>query len=330
MRFPLSVLDLVPYHQEKSIAQAFNESTRLAQHAEKWGYKRFWIAEHHSIEGVASAATSIVIAHIAAKTSTIRVGSGGIMLPNHAPLIVAEQFGTLETLYPGRIDLGLGRAPGSDRAATRAIRGNRDPHQDDFAEMIEELMNYFKEIIPGQKLKAIPGAGLHLPIYILGSSLYSAHLAARLGQPYVFAGHFAPGMMLSALKIYRDEFQPSKDYTKPYVMIGCPVVAADDDKTANFLATTTYQSFLNLVRGTPRLAIAPVESMQGRWSTEEEYAVKNMLQIFVVGGPARAQEGLRHLIQLTGASEIIVSSNFYRIEDRLRSYEILSGLDLLL
>lgn len=327
-RFPISVLDLAPYHQEKTIADAFRESVLLAQNAEKFGYRRFWIAEHHSIEGVASAATPIVIGHVANATKTIRVGSGGVMLPNHAPMIVAEQFGTLETLFPNRIDLGLGRAPGSDRAAMRAIRGDVNPLADDFEEMIGDLMAFFAPAEPGQKLQAIPGAGIDVPLYILGSSLFSAHLAAKLGRPYAFAGHFAPAQMLQAVQIYRTEFRPSKYLQEPYVMIGCPVVAADTDEKADYLATTMYQSFLNLVRGTPRLVVAPIPTMNGLWSPAEEARVKTMLEAFVVGGPAKTQEGLQKLIDLTGANELIISSNFYRTEDRLRSYEIVSQIEL--
>lgn len=323
---PLSILDLVPYPQSKTIADALHASGDLARHAEKWGYNRYWIAEHHSIEGISSAATSVVIGYVAGQTSKIRVGSGGIMLPNHAPLVIAEQFGTLAALYPNRIDLGLGRAPGSDRLTMHALRRDITGQGTEFDDLIEELLFFFAPPEPGQRVKAIPGAGVELPIWILGSSLYSARLAAKLGRPYAFAGHFAPALMLRALELYRAEFQPSKHLDRPHVMIGVPVVAAETDERAEFLATTAYQGFLNLIRGKPSQALPPVSSMEGRWSPQEEEAVRSMLEVFVVGGPERARTQLQHLIDVTQADELIIASNFYDYADRVRSYEILAGV----
>jgi len=318
---PLSVLDLAPYPRGQTIADAFRATRDLARHAERWGYRRYWIAEHHNIEGIASSATPILIGHVAGHTVTIRVGSGGVMLPNHAPLLVAEQFGTLATLYPGRIDLGLGRAPGSDQLTARALR--RDSGAD-FAGLIEELLFYFSPAAPGQRLRAIPGAGVDVPVWILGSSLYSAQLAARLGMPYAFAGHFAPAGMLRACALYRSEFRPSAALRHPYVMAGLPVVAADTDGRAEHLATTAYQAFLGLVRGTPTQAPPPVKSMEGLWSPPEEAAVRSMLELLVVGGPERVREGLQGVIDLTQADELIIASSFYHHADRLRSYEIVA------
>lgn len=321
---PLSILDLAPYPQGKTVADAFQATRDLAQHAEQWGYKRYWIAEHHNIEGIASSATPLLIGHVAERTSTIRVGSGGIMLPNHAPLIVAEQFGTLAALYPDRIDLGLGRAPGADQLTTRALRRDSSISGAEFPELIEELLYYFSPATPGQKLKAIPGAGVNIPIWILGSSLYSAQLAARLGRPYAFAGHFAPAAMLQAFALYRAEFQPSEVLHKPYVMVGVPVVAADTDQRAEYLATTAYQAFLGIIRNARTQALPPVESMQGLWAPHEEAAVKSMLEMLIVGGPQTVREQLQALIDLTQADELMINSHFYDHADRLRSYEILA------
>ncbi len=324
MSVKLSILDLVPYHEHRSIGESLKASRSLAQLAEQLGYTRYWVAEHHSIDGISSAATSVVIGYLAEGTNKIRIGSGGIMLPNHAPIVIAEQFGTLESLYPGRIDLGLGRAPGSDRMTMMAMRRGTDLKGGEFDELIEELEFFFAEPEPYQKIKAVPGAGLNIPLYILGSSLYSAHLAAKLGRPYAFAGHFAPQQMIEAFDIYRREFTPSKHLEKPYVMVGVPVVAAETDREAERLATTVYQTFLNLVRGNPRLALPPIDSMEGVWSPMEEMHVRRMLEIFVVGGPERVRAGLDQLIAMTGADELIVSSNFYDDRDRRRSYEIVA------
>lgn len=319
-----SVLDLAPYPEGQTIADAFRHSRDLAQHAEEWGFHRYWVAEHHNIEGIASAATPLLIGHIAEATRKIRVGSGGIMLPNHAPLIVAEQFGTLETLYPKRIDLGLGRAPGSDGITMRAIRRDSPTRGDDFSELIEELEYYFAPAEPGQKLRAIPGAGITVPIWILGSSLYSAELAARLGRPYAFAGHFAPQMMYQALDIYRSKFKPSAHLKKPRVMIGVSVVAAETTAKAQFLATTLYQMFLGLIRNARSQAKPPVASMDALWNPAEEAAVKSMLSTLILGDRDQVRAGLQKLADSTKADEFIITSHLYSHEDRLKSYEIIA------
>ncbi len=318
---PLSILDLAKYSQGQSVGDAFRKSKELAKAAEGWGYKRFWLAEHHNIEGVASAATSVLIGHIAGETNTIRVGSGGIMLPNHPPLVIAEQFGTLATLYPGRIDLGLGRAPGSDQTTAKALR--RDPMAGlDFGSLIEELEIYFRPAEPGQKLRAIPGEGIDVPIWILGSSTYSARLAAQLGRPYAFAGHFAPAAMLEAFEIYRRYFEPSSHLQKPWTMAGVPVVAADTDEEAHFLATSVQQVFLNLIRGQPRPSRPPVHSMS--WSPNEEAAVQSMTRMMVVGSPLTVRAGLQKYIEDTGADELIITSEPYDSDKRLRSFELIA------
>ncbi len=319
---PLSILDLVIYPHGKSIAEAFRSTKDLAQKAEAWGYKRFWMAEHHNLDGIASAATPLLIGYVAENTQNIRVGSGGIMLPNHAPLIVAEQFGTLETLYPGRIDLGLGRAPGTDRSTMQAIRRDSSPERD-FDDLIEELLYFFAPAAPQQKVKAIPGAGLRIPLWILGSSLYSARLAARRGLPYAFAGHFAPQAMQEAFSLYRREFRPSAEWAQPHIMVGVPVVAAESDEQADFFATTLYQRFLGVIRGARRPSAKPVETMQGLWSPQEEAIVRGMTQLAVIGGPGKVREGLQNLIDLTQADELIITSDLFEHQDRLRSFEII-------
>ncbi|MBX2993245.1 MAG: LLM class flavin-dependent oxidoreductase [Bdellovibrionaceae bacterium] len=321
---PISVLDLATYPQGKTIHDAYVATKTLAQKAEAWGYSRYWLAEHHNLEGIASAATSVLIGFVAGHTSKIRVGSGGIMLPNHSPMVIAEQFGTLETLYPGRIDLGLGRAPGSDQATMRALRGAGARVESDFGEQIEELEAYFAPAEPGQRLKAIPGAGIDVPIWILGSSLYSAHLAARLGRPYAFAGHFAPGYMMQALQIYRSEFQPSRGLEKPRVMVGAPMIAAPSDEEAEFLATSLYLRFLNLVRRGSAQAQPPVPTMEGLWTPQEEMAVRSSMALLVVGGPLKIKQGFENLLHETQADELIITSETYSLENKLRSYQILA------
>lgn len=316
----LSILDLAKYSQGQSIGEAYKNLVALAQKGEEWGFKRYWLAEHHSLEGVASAATSILISHVADHTKKIRVGSGGIMLPNHPTLVIAEQFGTLGTLYPGRIDLGLGRAPGSDQLVARMMR--RD--QRDFGEMLEELRFFFEPAEPGQKIKAIPGAGVDVPIWILGSSLYSAHLAARTGLPYAFAGHFAPAAMMEAFDIYRREFQPSSVLQKPHTMVGVPVVAAETDDRAEYLATSIYQLFLNLIRNDLRSTRPPVKTMEGLWAPHEEAAVKNMTRMLIVGGPLKVKAGLERLIAETQVDELIITSDVFAHEDRLRSFDLIA------
>lgn len=321
----ISVLDLARIHPNGSVGEAFSHSRKAAQLVERLGYKRFWLAEHHSIHGIASAATSVLIGHIAEHTKTIRVGSGGIMLPNHAPLVIAEQFGTLATLYPDRIDLGLGRAPGSDQLTMRALRRDLTHGNVDFGDLIEELLFFFSPSEPGQRIRAIPGEGINVPIYILGSSLYSAHLAARLGRPYAFAGHFAPSAMMQAFDIYRREFKPSDVLKKPYVMLGLPVLAAETDERADFLATTLKQTFLGLVRGDrTSTSKPPVATMDSLWSPQEKLAVETMLSLFVSGSPKRVRKGLDAMIQETGADELIITSEAYDPEDRLRSFELIA------
>ncbi|KFF48881.1 luciferase [Gammaproteobacteria bacterium MFB021] len=318
---PLSVLDLAPITLDGTPAETFRHTVDLAQQTERLGYNRYWLAEHHNIDGIASAATSLLIGHVAGATSTIRVGSGGIMLPNHPPLVVAEQFGTLETLYPGRIDLGLGRAPGSDGVTMQAMR--RDPYAgvNDFPERLDELRRYLGNATPGQRVRAIPGQGTHVPIWLLGSSGYSAQLAARLGLPFAFAGQFAPGYMREALHLYREGFQPGVLDT-PHAMIGIPLIAAESDERARFLATTQQQKFLNLIRGKSTRTRPPVERLD--WLPQEEAAVSQNLGAAVVGGPESVRRQLDALLDATGADEIMVNTDCYDHADRVRSYEILA------
>ena len=323
-QIPISVLDLATYPQGKTIRDAYDATKTLAQKAESWGYNRYWLAEHHNLEGIASAATSVLIGYVAGNTSKIRVGSGGIMLPNHSPMVIAEQFGTLETLYPGRIDLGLGRAPGSDQLTMRALRGQGARIETDFGEQIEELVAYLAPAQPGQRLRAIPGAGIDVPIWILGSSLYSAHLAAKLGRPYAFAGHFAPGLLMQALDIYRTEFQPSYWLQEPYVMVGAPMIAAPTDEEADFLATSLYLRFLNLVRRNSAQAAPPVHSMEGLWTPQEEQAVRSSMQLLITGGPLKIKHGFDQLLKATGADELIITSETFALDKKLRSYQILA------
>lgn len=321
---PFSILDLAMYPQGKTISDAFSALRTLAQKAEEWGYQRIWMAEHHNLDGVASAATSVLIGYVAGATQSIRVGSGGIMLPNHAPLVIAEQFATLELLYPGRIDLGLGRAPGTDGLTMRALRRDTGARGADFADLLDELLYFFKPAEPGQKIRAIPGAGVDVPIWILGSSLYSADLAAKMGRPYVFAGHFAPAQMLEAFALYRERFQPSEVLEKPYVMVGVPVVAADSDEKAEHLATSLYQRYLSIVRRELIPAPPPVESMDRIWNPYEKAAVQSMTDLLVVGGAEKVKKGLQELIDETQADELMITCGLYDYEDSLRSYEIIS------
>jgi luciferase family oxidoreductase group 1 len=322
---PISVLDLATYPQGGTIAEAFRASRALAQSAERWGYRRYWVAEHHNLDGVGSSATVVLMGYIAEGTSTIRVGSGGIMLPNHAPLIVAEQIGTLESLYSGRIDLGLGRAPGTDQVTMRALRRNIGGRGEEFDEQVAELLSYFAPSRPGQAVRAIPGEGLDIPVWILGSSLYSAHFAAAIGRPYAFASHFAPGDLLEALEIYRREFRPSAALKEPYVMVGVPALAADTDDHAEYLATSMYQRFLGIIKGQRMPIPPPVASMDAVWSPGERLAVAERMALMVVGGPERVRAGLQQIVDATQADELIVSSDAFRKEDRLKSYEIIAG-----
>ena len=315
-----SVLDLAPVQAGGTIAEAFAHTLDLARHAERWGFTRFWMAEHHNMPGVASAATSILIGYVAAQTASIRVGSGGIMLPNHAALVVAEQFGTLETLYPGRIDLGVGRAPGSDDVAARALR--YDSAEENFPAQVGELLAYLAPARPGQRLIAFPGAGTNVPVWLLGSTTYSAELAATLGLPFAFASHFAPALLMEALETYRGKFQPSPHLERPYVMAGVPLVAAASDAEAARLATSPLRRHLQLIRRQPVFVPPPVESMEGIWSEAEKFAVESRLRIAVIGGPDTVRNKLARLLQDTGADELIFTSDLYDHALRLRSFEI--------
>jgi luciferase family oxidoreductase group 1 len=321
-----SVLDLAPITQGSDAGQAFRNTLDLAQHAEEWGYHRYWLAEHHNIAGIASAATAVVIGHIAGGTSRIRVGSGGIMLPNHAPLVIAEQFGTLESLHPGRIDLGLGRAPGGDQTTAHALRRGLGSSGDTFPQDVAELQSYFAPAVAGQLLRAIPGAGLNVPIYLLGSSDFSARLAAELGLPFAFASHFAPDYLHHALTLYREHFKPSAQLAAPHVMVGVNVIAADTDAEATRLFTSLQQAFLGLIRGARSELLSPVETMEGRWSTIEATHVQRMTLCSAVGSPATIRRELGALIEVTDANEIIATAQIYDHTARLRSFELTAGV----
>jgi luciferase family oxidoreductase group 1 len=319
---PFSVLDLSPIVEGADAGQALRNSLDLAQHAEGWGYHRYWLAEHHNIPSVASAATAVVIAHVAAGTSRIRVGAGGIMLPNHAPLVVAEQFGTLESLFPGRIDLGLGRAPGTDQTTARALRRTLATDVDAFPRDVLELMMYFQPASAGQLVRAIPGAGLKVPIWILGSSVFGAHLAAELGLPYAFAAHFAPALLMPAIEAYRSRFKPSEILEAPRLMIGINVVAADTDGEARRLFTSLQQAFVNIRRGRPGPLAPPVDDLRSVISPLEELELNQMLSVAIVGSPETVRSGLGEFIERTRPDELIVAAQIFDHAARLRSYEI--------
>jgi len=321
-----SVLDLSPIIAGGSAAQAFHNTRDLAQHAEKWGYRRYWLAEHHNMPGIASAATAVVIAHVAGGTRHIRVGAGGIMLPNHAPLVIAEQFGTLESLFPGRIDLGLGRAPGTDQRTARALRRSMTGSDDSFPQDVLELQSYFQPAAPGQAVRAVPGAGLGVPLWLLGSSLFSAQLAAQMGLPFAFASHFAPDYLMRALEIYRTTFRPSSQLAKPYAMAGLNVFAAASDGAARHLFTSLQQQFINLRRGTPGQLPPPRDSMDGLWSAAEQQMVEHSLAFAVVGSPATVARGLTEFIAATGVDELMVTGQIFDHQARLRSFEIVAEL----
>lgn len=321
-----SVLDLCPIVEGGTAAQSFSHARDLAQHCERWGYRRYWLAEHHSMPGIASAATSIVIAHVAAGTNTIRVGAGGIMLPNHAPLVIAEQFGTLESLYPGRIDLGLGRAPGSDQATARALRRNLFSDPDQFPQDVLELMDYFAPPEPGQTVRAVPGAGMNIPIWILGSSLFGAQLAAELGLPYAFASHFAPAQMLPAIALYRARFKPSAQCAQPHVMLGYNVFAAESDEEARLLASSMQQAFVNLRSGRPSRLQPPVRDYESRLSAPERAILEQTLSCSAIGSPTTVRAALVDFIDQTGADELMITSQIFDHQARLRSYEITASV----
>ena len=320
---PISILDLVPVILGETPREALRKSLDLAQHAEAFGYKRYWVAEHHNMTGIASAATSVVIGYLAGGTSTICVGSGGIMLPNHPPLVIAEQFGTLESLYPGRIDLGLGRAPGTDSRTSRALR--RDPlRQDSFPQDVLELQRYFAPAESGQTVRAVPGAGTEVPMWILGSSTFGAELAAQLGLPYAFASHFAPDALLVALDIYRNQFRPSKQLDHPYAMVGVNVVAADSDDEARRLFTTVQQSFTNLVRGAGGKLQAPIHKIDDYWTPAEKHHASRMLKYSILGSPDTVRRELEEFVGLTKADELMIVTSLYDHAARIRSYEIVA------
>jgi luciferase family oxidoreductase group 1 len=319
---PFSVLDLSPIVKGSTASDALRNSVELAQHAEKLGYKRYWLAEHHNMPGIASAATAVVIGHVAGGTKTIRVGSGGIMLPNHSPLVIAEQFGTLASLYPGRIDLGLGRAPGTDPFATRALRRVAAAAADSFPEDVVELQKYLGEIEPGQRVRAIPGAGTRVPIWLLGSSTYSAQLAAAMGLPFAFASHFAPADLMMALRMYRNLFKPSAQLEKPYAMVAVNVIAADTDAEARRQFSSLQQSFTLLRRGTPGKVPPPIDDIDSFWSPTEKAMAAEILLFSAVGSAETIERGLRKITDMTQADELILSAHIYDHSARLRSFEI--------
>jgi luciferase family oxidoreductase group 1 len=318
---PLSVLDLSPIAQGSDAGQSLRNTLDLARHCERWGYKRFWLAEHHGMPGIASAATSVVIGHVAGGTSTIRVGAGGIMLPNHSPLVIAEQFGTLESLYPGRIDLGLGRAPGSDQLTARALRRNLASDSDEFPLDVQELRDYLSDD-PQQAVRAVPGTGTKVPLWILGSSLYGAQVAAALGLPYAFASHFAPAQMMEAIAVYRARFKPSAQLAQPYVMLGFNVFAADTLEEARFRATSMQQAFVNLRSGRPSALPPPVEGYLERLGPQERAMLDQVLSCSAVGDPDMVRDAIKAFVARTGADELIISGAMFEHAARLRSHEI--------
>lgn len=323
---PFSVLDLSPINQGSTPAESLGNSLSLALHAERLGFKRYWLAEHHNMTGIASAATSVVIGYIAGGTSKIRVGAGGIMLPNHAPLVIAEQFGTLESLFANRIDLGLGRAPGSDQMTARALRRSLHSNGDDFPQLLEELRFFFRAPIENQRVRAVPGAGLKIPVWLLGSSDFSARLAGQLGLPFAFAGHFSPEYILPALELYRKNFKASDELENPYAMLALNCVAAETDGEAQFLATTQFQAFLRLMRGTPGEMQPPVENMDELWTASEKAAVESRLDGSVIGSAATVKKGLEKLLAETDADELMLNSMIFDHTARLLCYEIVAKI----
>jgi luciferase family oxidoreductase group 1 len=323
---PVSILDLAPICLGSDATTALRNTLDLAQHAERWGYPRFWLAEHHNMPGIASAATSVVIGHVAAGTKTIRVGAGGVMLPNHSPLVIAEQFGTLAALFPGRIDLGLGRAPGTDGLTARALRRDLETGADTFPQDVVELQGYFNPVEPGQRIRAVPGAGLAVPIWLLGSSLYSAQLAAVLGLPFAFASHFAPDLLQQAVQIYRARFQPSASLDRPYVMLGLNVFAAETDAAARRLFTSVQQAFVTLRRGAPGPLPPPVDTMEGRWSPAERAMAEHALTYAMVGSPETVRRGIAEFVDRERPDEIMATAMIFDHAARLRSFELLAEI----
>ncbi|MCH4824723.1 MAG: LLM class flavin-dependent oxidoreductase [Planococcus sp. (in: firmicutes)] len=324
---PLAVLDLAPINEGAETAQAFKNSVELAQHVESLGFNRFWLAEHHNMPGIGSSATSVLIGHIAGATKSIRVGSGGVMLPNHAPLVIAEQFGTLETIYPGRIDLGLGRAPGSDQATAHALRRSLQSNGEDFPQQVAELENYFSEN-PVGRVRAYPGTNMKVPMWLLGSSGFSAQLAALKGLPFSFASHFAPDYMMQALQLYHQNFKPSKALTEPYAMLGVNVIVAETQERAEWLATSSQQQMFSLMRGEPTTFQPPIDKLEDVWSDREIAIFRDKLnsESMIVGTPDLVKQKLKNFIQKTRANEVIVHSPIFHHEARLQSYDYLAEM----
>ncbi|ENW04089.1 LLM class flavin-dependent oxidoreductase [Acinetobacter beijerinckii] len=321
-----SILELAPVRDDKSIEFSLRHALELAQHAENLGYQRFWLAEHHNMDGIASSATAVLLGYIAANTESIRLGSGGIMLPNHAPLVVAEQFGTLATLYPNRFELGLGRAPGTDQMTMRALRRGRQETEDQFPQDVMEILQYFKAPQPNQKIIATPGQNTHVPVWLLGSSLFSAQLAAKLGLPYSFASHFAPRMLGQAIEIYRDNFQASEYLDRPYVSIGIPTVVASTDDEAQYLATSSYQRILNLIRGHSLKLKSPIESTQGLASSAEQLAIQNFYAMAQIGSQETVKSGLNQIAAQYDVDEFIFTCDIYDTEKRLDNFSLLMDI----
>jgi luciferase family oxidoreductase group 1 len=321
---PLSVLDLAPVPEGSDAGQALRNSLDLACSAERLGYRRFWMAEHHSMPGIASAATAVALAHIGAGTSNIRIGAGGVMLPNHAPLVVAEQFGTLESLFPGRVDLGVGRAPGTDRAAALALRRNLESDEGRFPEDVVELIAYFEPAPEGRIVRAIPGEGLRVPVWILGSSLFGAQLAAMLGLPYAFASHFAPAQMMAAIALYRERFQPSAQLDRPYVMLGFNAFAAATKAEAERLVTSVQQAFVNLHLGRPAKLPAPVDGVSDTLPPQARALLRQVLSCSAIGDAATVKTDIEAFVERTGADELMITSQIWDHEARVRSYEIVA------
>lgn len=327
---PLSILDLAPITEGGDAARALRNSLDLAQHAEGWGYRRYWVAEHHNMDGVASSATAVLVGYIAGATKTIRVGSGGVMLPNHAPLVIAEQFGTLATLYPGRIDLGIGRAPGTDRLTMRALRRHlaASDEEEGFPRDVQELQAYLGDGGPDQPVRAIPGIGTRVPVWLLGSSLYSAQLAAYLGLPFAFASHFAPDMLLQALQVYRSTYRPSAEWPAPHAMVGVNVIAAEGDDEAAWLFTSLQQRFLGMQRGQRGPLPRPIDPalLESMWTAQEKHGVQRMLAATAVGSPQSVRRQLDAIVEQTAADELIVAGAIHDHAARLRSYELLAAV----
>ena len=321
-----SILELAPIREDQDAEFSLRHTLELAKHAENLGYSRLWLAEHHNMDGIASSATAVLLTYLLANTQTLKVGSGGIMLPNHAPLVVAEQFGTLATLFPGRIELGLGRAPGTDPLTMRALRRGQTETEDQFPRDVAEILNYFGEAQPGQRIKATPGQGTHVPVWLLGSSLFSAQLAARLGLPYSFASHFAPRMLDQAIELYCRHFQPSQYLDKPYVSMGVPTVVAETDEEAEYLATSVQQRILALLTGQSLKLKAPIDSMQGRWSVSEKMAVDNFLAMAQIGSAETVKQGLEKLVEKYQVDEFIFTCDIYDTQKRLNNFTLLKQI----